>query len=33
MILALLILGASIFIATRLIKEQQENSPFKGEEE
>ncbi|MCB0565945.1 MAG: PrsW family intramembrane metalloprotease [Phaeodactylibacter sp.] len=33
MILALLLLGASIYIATRLIKEQQENSPFKGEGE
>ncbi|MCB0587906.1 MAG: PrsW family intramembrane metalloprotease [Phaeodactylibacter sp.] len=28
-LLALLILGASVYIATRLIKEQQENSPFK----
>ena len=31
-ILALLLLGASIYISTRLIREQQENSPFKGEE-
>ncbi|MCO6493123.1 MAG: PrsW family intramembrane metalloprotease [Phaeodactylibacter sp.] len=33
MILALLLLGSSIYIATKLIREHQENSPFKGMEE
>lgn len=32
MILALLLLGASIYIAAKLIREHQENSPFKGNE-
>lgn len=32
MILALALLGASIYIATKLIREHQENSPFKGNE-